>query len=307
MSIQNKKIFLDTDIGDDIDDALALIELLKLNIDVVGVSTVFKNTDLRARLAKKIVKLMNKNTPVYKGYGQPFGWVADEKASFCQFEETLLEDQYKPDNQDPEEAIDAMIEACYKYGKDLVIVAIGPVTNLVKAIQKDRKAFEGIDKIVSMGGCWFEQFIEYNTVMDPEAFDVLMKSKLNVHYIGADVTWKVQLNDEQTRYVLNYHDNGINGYCADLVRMWKKNCWFNPVLHDPLAVYYALDESICTLKPVWSDVELVGPVTRGLTANRDHFFKYLEKPLEDKDRILVAEKVDAIRFNDFFVNLMFHE
>lgn len=303
----NKKIFLDTDIGDDIDDALALIMLLKMNVEIVGISTVFKNTDLRARLASKIVKMMGKKIPVYKGYGKPFSYDVDEKASFCQFSDELLLDEYQPINDKEEDAVDAIIDSCYRYGKDLIIVAIGPATNIAKAILKDKEAFKGIDKIVTMGGCFYEQFVEYNAAMDPEAYDVLMKEDLNIHFVSADVTWKVQLNDAQTKKVLSFYDDTINGYCASLIRMWKKTCWFNPVLHDPLAVYYAIDPSICSLEKVWSEMEIHGSLTRGMTVNRDHFLKYLEYPLDNKQRILVTKSVDVERFNSLFIQVMFDE
>ena len=303
----SKKIFLDTDIGDDIDDALALIMLLKMNVDIVGISTVFKNTDLRARLANKIVKMMGKNIPVYKGYGKPFAYDVDLHSSFAQYEKDLDNDCYKARNENEEDAVDAIIDACYKYQKDLIVLAIGPYTNLAKAIQKDKKAFELIDKIVVMGCCFYEQFVEYNAAMDPEATDVVMRAELPIHFVSADVTWKVQLNDEQTNFVLNYHDDGIDGYCAELVRLWKKNCWFNPVLHDPLAAYYCIDNSICECEYIWSEVELNGTITRGMTPNRDHFLKYLEKPLDGKHRIYVTKSVDAKRFNNLFVKTMFHE
>lgn len=303
----NKKIFLDTDIGDDIDDALALVFLLKLKADIVGISTVFKNTNLRARLAKKILLKMGRDDiPVYQGYGKPLAYSVDEGASFSQFEKDLEAEQYAPKNT-PEEAIDQIINACYAYGKELTVIAIGPYTNLAKAIEKDKKAFAGIDKIVLMGGCFFEQFVEYNAAMDPEAADILMRSGLNIRFISADVTWQAMLSDEQTEKVLSYHSDSINGYCAELTRLWKKNCWFNPVLHDPLAVYYALDESICKMKQVWAEIELHGSITRGFTANRDHFLKYLENPLEGKDRLWVSYSVDAERFNEIFVNIMFDE
>ena len=302
-----KKIFLDTDIGDDIDDALALIMMLKMNVEIVGISTVFRNTFLRARLAKKIVSMFNKNIPAYAGYGKPYAYDVDLNASFNQYSKELDDAKYKPINKNNDEAIDALIEACKKYKDDLIVLAIGPYTNIARAIQKDPEAFKLVNKVVVMGGCFFEQFVEYNVAMDPEAADIVMKADLPLRFISADVTWKVQLDDEQTQRVLNYHDKGINGYCAELIRMWKSTCWFNPVLHDPLAAYYCFDESICEMAEIWAEVELSGNVCRGFTANRDHFFKYLEHPLDGKKRILVSKSVDSKRFNEFFVRKMFYE
>jgi purine nucleosidase len=302
------KVFLDTDIGDDIDDALALIMLLKMNrCDLVGISTVYANTNLRARLVKKILQLMGKEIPVYAGRRKPWKSEVDVNRSFVQYTTELDEKKYLPLNDssidEGEMAIDALIEAGKKYKEDLTILAIGPYTNVASAVKKDKSAFEKT-KIVLMGGCFYEQFVEYNVFCDPEAADYLYRSGLNLRLIGGDVTWQVQLNDEQTKFVLNHHDDSIDGYACDLIRMWKKNCWFNPVLHDPLACFYAIDPTICTMEDVWVEVELTGSVTRGFTANRDHFFKYLEHPLA-MPRLSCAKTVDVSRFIATFLQVMF--
>ena len=70
--------------------------------------------------------------------------------------------------------------------------------------------------------------------------------------ISADVTWQAQLDDKQTKFILDYVDDGsINGYCSTLLKLWKAHCWFNPVLHDPLQLIIALI-SICEMTKVWS-------------------------------------------------------
>lgn len=305
-----KYVLLDTDIGDDIDDALALLMLLKMEqIELVGVTTVFANTPLRARLAKRILHLGGSpNIPVYAGLGDALAYAVDKERSFVQYTEDLENDAYIPDNKDVkngEEAVDYILQMCEKYGSELTILAIGPYTNVAAAWQKAPDVLQKAGSVVLMGGCFYEQFIEYNVVMDPEAADLLVRADLPTKFIGADVTWQAQLNDEQTAYVLGIHNDELTGYCAELVRLWKKGCWFNPVLHDPLAAYYILDESICELEPVWVEVELQGKSTRGLTANMDHFFKYLEHPTPGKKRILCAKTVDAERFISYFLESTF--
>ena len=304
-----QKIILDTDIGDDIDDALALLLLLKFDCaDLIGVTTVFRNTCLRARLAKHILHLAGrKDIPVYAGYGNPLAGEADQQAGFVQYTPELDDAELCPDNLDPrnaEEAVSFLVRSAKKYGSDLTILAIGPYTNLARACSADPEAFTSC-RIVLMGGCFYEQFIEYNVQMDPEACDVLLKSKLPLRFIGADVTWKAQLNDAQTRAVLSIESPDLRGYCAGLVRLWKRNCWFNPVLHDPLAVYYVLDESICEMEEVWTEVELNGAHTRGFTVNMDRVYKYLENKTPGKRRVLCARTVNAERFIRIFLEKTF--
>lgn len=63
-----RKIILDTDIGDDIDDAFALAFALSLaKVEIVGITTVFRNTKERAQLARKLLDTAGLNIPVYAG------------------------------------------------------------------------------------------------------------------------------------------------------------------------------------------------------------------------------------------------
>ena len=68
-----KKIILDTDIGDDVDDALALaFALLCGEIELVGVTTVFRDTERRAELACCVLDALGRgDVPVYAGLGKP--------------------------------------------------------------------------------------------------------------------------------------------------------------------------------------------------------------------------------------------
>ena len=68
MDLTNKKIIIDTDIGDDIDDAYAILYLYSLLKDnIIGITTVFKNTIERAKITKYLIKNFNSNIKVYAG------------------------------------------------------------------------------------------------------------------------------------------------------------------------------------------------------------------------------------------------
>ena len=101
---ENKiKILLDTDVGDDIDDALAIaLGLSSKEVEFVGITTVFKNTNDRARIAKQLVKNNPYNIPVYAGHcggveiptdpysGYPNGiYDEDGKQHLCQFTDDI--------------------------------------------------------------------------------------------------------------------------------------------------------------------------------------------------------------------------
>ena len=65
-----KKIILDTDIGDDIDDSFALImAVLSKKVDLLGVTTCFRNTTKRAKIAKALLRSLGYDVEVYIGEG----------------------------------------------------------------------------------------------------------------------------------------------------------------------------------------------------------------------------------------------
>ncbi len=66
------KLILDTDIGTDIDDAIALaLAMLSPELDLIGVTTVNSDTALRARIARKLIQLEGRQVPVARGIGPP--------------------------------------------------------------------------------------------------------------------------------------------------------------------------------------------------------------------------------------------
>ena len=68
MEKERVKILLDTDAGDDIDDALAIaLGLSSPEAEFIGITTVYKNTNDRARLVKKLVRESGYDIPVYAG------------------------------------------------------------------------------------------------------------------------------------------------------------------------------------------------------------------------------------------------
>ncbi|MDD4077974.1 MAG: nucleoside hydrolase, partial [Bacilli bacterium] len=138
-----------------------------------------------------------------------------------------------------------------------------------------------------------------------ESAKTVYESELNIHCIGADVSWKVQLNDKQTEQILNLYNDKVSGYSANLVRQWKKHVWFNPVLHDPLAAYYAIDNSVCSMEKVWVEVETSDVLTKGFTLNMDNIYKYL-KDKQDKPRVLCAKQVNAEKMIDIFLKHTFN-
>ena len=302
-----KKILLDTDIGDEIDDALALYFAMELRLDIVGVTTVYKNTDERARITRRLLSLYGNGyeaVPVFAGHGTPIAQEQREYGHTCHYHDLLESKEYAPDG-DADTAVDFIIEACKKYGEELAIVAIGPFTNIARAIEKDPDALNMAGKIVIMGGAYFRQYADWNVMCDVEAADIMFDSLDNLECMGADVTHRLLLSQNEHQSLIDCKKDGAACEIGELIRLWSivnpDRC---PTLHDPLAVYYAIHPEICGVENQRIKVITDG-CARGLTLNIDAYNKaYMNPACNSCGRShTVAREVRAREFIDHFTNI----
>ena len=265
------KLLIDTDIGDEIDDALALYFAMREGYEIIGITTVYKNTDERARITKRLLKLYGngyEKVPVYAGHGTPLAEVPTEYPHTCHFHDELLKDEYSPDG-DSDAAIDFIIDSCERYSEELVIVAIGPFTNIAKAIEKNRNAVNKAGKVVIMGGAYYRQYADWNVMCDVESADIMFRSLDNLECVGADVTHQTLLCKKEHEAMLNCKNDAAAIEIAELIRLWSVvNPDRYPTLHDPLAIYYAVHPEVCEVEAQRIAV-LTDGYARGLTLNVD--------------------------------------
>jgi inosine-uridine nucleoside N-ribohydrolase len=307
--MENRKFIIDTDIGDDIDDAFAIYLAMKRKVDLIGVTTVYQNTDERSRMAKKLFKCFGRgyeNVPVYTGYGQTLENSIKKFRHIVQYTPELERPEYIPDEEEPERAIDFLVESAKKYGEDLTIVAIGPFTNIARAIQKQPNVFEKC-KVVIMGGAYFRQFADWNVTCDTIAADIVFKNIPQLECMGADVTHALEIGQENAAKILNYQGEDLAvKYIQELFIIWReRNGGASPWLHDPLAVYYAIDPTICEMKDA-SIVVITDGYAKGLTLNVDTYRKAGSNPAYNgfnrSQKAKVAFAVQKEKMIELFMN-----
>lgn len=300
------KIIIDTDIGDDIDDAIALYAAMRQGFDIIGITTVYQNTVERARQVKKLCKEYGngyEQVPVYAGHGIPIDENRLYRDHIIHYTPELEHESYTPDGICPDDAVNFIIDACYKYGEDLTVLAIGAFTNIAKVIEKDANALNLISKVVIMGGAYYKQYADYNVMCDVTAADMMFRNLHNLECIGADVTHQMIGEPALHDNLLNY--NGTEKghiYLTEICRLWRAD---RPkvqlLLHDPLVVYYVADPRICQMNDA-SVVVLTDGYGRGMTLNVDAYGKKAFNSaaydgFDEKHRFLVAAAVDRDTFN----------
>lgn len=295
---ETTKILIDTDIGDDIDDALALAYALQSpELELLAVTTVFRHAGKRAGIARQLLDAWGRaDIPVAAGLSG--GMLGPRRPTILGLERDEARPPCygldAPENPFLEgDAIDLMWQTAKAYPRQLVIVAIGPLTNLGLALAS-HPALAGLLKgIVLMGGSYFQGCVEWNFACDPEAAQTVFASGAAITAAGLEVTLPLQLDAADTRRL-----SAMEGPGRELLARWLAQWQQNdgrrlPVLHDVAAVELAFREAFVTLEPVSAQVELEGGGLRGAVHNLGQTFWFYPQENRPKPNLLAGRAIDA--------------
>jgi purine nucleosidase len=258
------RVILDTDIGTDVDDCLALALILgSPELQLEGVTCVYGDVDVRARMVLKLLRLRDRtDVPVYTGVRQPLlgrrpvYWAGHEGIG-------LLEpgDELTPH---PEHAVDYLIRTVLAHPGQIHLLAIGPLTNVALAFLREPRLPTSLAHLTIMGGvCRGPGMLdlpiaEHNIKCDPEAAHVVLSAGAPTTLVPLDVTTQVQIRAADATRIRSrgtpFHTavaTQVESYPPFARRGWTH-------LHDPLAAATLLRPDLVGLEPLRVDVELGG-------------------------------------------------
>jgi purine nucleosidase len=230
-----RPLILDTDIGTDVDDILALILVAKAKeLELIGVTTVYGDTQRRAKIARATLNRLGlPDLPVIAGLSRP---LSGRQVYWAGIEGEGIADLELIDISSSQSADDFLIEAARNYAGQLEILAIGPLTNLASAIAKSADFVKQVKSVFLMGGAyWMENYVEHNILCDVDAAAAVFKSDLPITAVGLDLTLRVWL-EESGLAEIRQGDPQIGDLIENQVRNWwrfRRITKNNP--HDPLA------------------------------------------------------------------------
>lgn len=249
-------VILDTDIGDDIDDAFALALVLRSpELDLLGVTTEFGDTALRARLVDRYLKAVDRgNIPVRAGVETP---AANHFTQAAYAHEA-------PDLKHGD-AVEFLFSQIRKHPNQITLIAIGPLVNVRTAIGRDPETFRKLKRVVLMGGSIYRGYDgpggasrppdpEWNVRCDPAGLRALLASGVPVFMMPLDST-QVHLESPKLRAILS-HGSPLSDQLALLYLEWTENReWPLPTLFDPVAVTFAFRPDLCPTSPLRLEVD----------------------------------------------------
>ena len=248
------------------------------DVNVAAITVVAGNVDVKQATCNALytVELCGANVPVYSGASKPL-LCPYENATWFHGRDGLGDHNYPPPKKSPASghAVDAIIETIER-NPGLVLVTLGPLTNIALAVSKNPSIATQVSRCVIMGGapCCegnVTPAAEYNIWVDPDAARMVMRSGLPIELIG----WQLCRGEA----VLNPDDIAhVEGFKTSLAQFaiecnsrartaYKIQTGEDGIcLPDPVAMSLALDPTIGT---EWSEhyieVETRSELTRGMT------------------------------------------
>ena len=308
--MDKRKVIIDCDPG--IDDALAIILALKSKeIEVLGITTVSGNVESLqgAKNALKVLKLLGRlDIPVYLGESKPIKRelvTAQDTHGEDGLGETFLEEvssEYIREN-----GVDFILNTL-KNEENVSIIALGPLTNLYRAIEKEPETFHRVKEIVSMGGAYKSHgncspVAEFNYWVDPHgAREFLKKFNGEFTMVGLDVTREIVLTPNLREMIHQFKDE-IGDFIYDITRFyvdfhWEQERTLGCVINDPLAVEYFINREICEGFKAYVDIACEDISMGQSVVDVADFYK-------KRKNVFVLDKVNSKEFMVSFLNKIF--
>lgn len=300
------KIIIDTDAGHD--DVLAMILLVKSKrVDIKAIATVAGNSTVRnaTRNTAFTLDLLNRrDIPIFSGKSNPIKRtlitaVVHGKSGL---------DGVNTSNTNFKLTTDAhkrIIEIVRANPHQVTILTLGPLTNIARAFKADPKLPSLVKEIVIMGGainvCGNKNRVaEFNMFVDPEAADIVFKSKVKKTLVPLDPCNNIILYQSDFE---NLKGSALYLPIKKMMRQFIKGIQKyegvkGALVYDAIAAYYLLNHSAFQCKPMDIVVETSGEHTFGMTVAE-------ERASEIKNfNVDVVSKIDRDRFTTDFIKII---
>jgi purine nucleosidase len=229
-----RPVILDTDIGSDVDDILALVMLAKSpELQLIGITTVYGDTIHRARIAKATCAMLQRpEIKIIAGAPKPISrrqvyWAGHEGEGMAALETISIDTSIK--------AEEYLVASADQSSGELEILAIGPLTNIAKAIQFSAEFKGRVKHLYIMGGAYWLDRPEHNIRCDVDAAQIVFESGIPITAIGLDLTLRVWITEQDVQQIATLPNQLGNILDHEIRTWWTFRDLDRNHPHDPLA------------------------------------------------------------------------
>ena len=287
-------VLLDTDIGSDIDDALALAYLLRQPAcELVGITTVAKQAEKRASLCDMLCRLAGRNDiPIHPGCDDA---ILENRINPVIEQAKALSGRPHRTEFEKNSAVSFLADTIMSRPGEITLLTIGPLSNAGLLFATYPEIPSMLKSLVIMGGHFSSRLPniptpEYNILGDVHAAAIVYKRSAS-RSIGTDVTFECMLSKSECNQLWT---DDLMIAVSDMAGVWFNHA-SHIVFHDPLAAATIFDESLCEWANGCIEVDLSNGRAMGAT--------YFDAG-KDLNHHTVACGVDANRFFDHYKSIV---
>lgn len=300
-------IIIDTDPG--LDDALALMLAIKSQLfNIKAITTVAGNSTIEntTRNARFVLRLLQEpNIPIYSGSHKPINRALIKAIVHGRsgLEGITSLNTIRPSLTN--NAVSKILSIIRNSDSKITLVALGPLTNIAKALLKDEETMNKLNKIVIMGGAIKvpgnkNRVAEFNMFVDPEAADIVFRSNIKKVLIPLDACNDIKMTLSDFRKISNVK---LRKLIISMIKPYIRNILAEEgvnaaLMYDPLTIYYLINPDSCKKASHHVLIEKKGEVTRGMTVAE------LRESKKSKSNVIVIEKVPVKKFKRDFIRLL---
>ncbi|PYT37766.1 MAG: nucleoside hydrolase [Acidobacteria bacterium] len=232
-----EKVIIDTDIGDDIDDAFAVaLALRSPELQILGITTTFGDTETRAKVLDRfLAEAGRQDVPVAAGTPTP------PKGTFTQRRYAENNRFAKPSHPD---AVAFLLDQIRRNPGQITLIAIGPLMNVGAAIDKDPATFRRGYGDLGFGPPTPPE-PEWNILNDIPSAQKLFAAGVPLFVMPLDAT-QLKL-DEVKRAFLFSQGTPLTDALTLLYHQWGQQ---TPTLFDPMTIAFLVNPALCPVQPM---------------------------------------------------------
>jgi purine nucleosidase len=272
-----RPVWLDADPG--FDDWLTMLMLAaQPRLRWLGMSVVAGNAPLPVTLANALCirRHYRLTVPVFAGGAQPLAGALETAQQVLGTQGMRTTGNALPDVDDladGDDGVAAMIDGLQRSPTPVTVLAIGPLTNIARALQAEPGLVRHIDELVLMGGSTergnHTPAAEFNIHADPEAADLVFNTRgLTRRMFGLNLCRQVLLERRHVETVRSWpgrRADWLAGYLDAYQRIRSADGSVPMPLYDPVVTAWLAQPALFGFQPARVDVELHGRFTRGMT------------------------------------------
>lgn len=267
-----QKILIDCDPGHD--DATAIV-YAATHLDLVGITTVYGNQTVNMTTANalSLVTLLGLDIPVARGCEGPLNGIVRHGGDVHGKTGIDGADLPAPDRDAVKvHAVDFIIDMAERHKGELVLVPMGPFTNIAMALRKEPRLATWLKGISVMGGTTqignTSPVAEFNVWCDPEAADIVFRSGIPLWMVGLNVTRQVGVTQEDVNRLLQGDAvarvfGGLFAFFRESLQ--KVHGLSTASLHDPCALVPFIVPDLIEYRHCHVEIALAAGPTRGMT------------------------------------------